>query len=91
MLKCVEHHLFALHTEQKFTISKKNRKLATVHAPKSPKTVLGFFVGIFFFVCLGFLMFFVCFLCFFSQALLVQEPTVKEYWHFKRNEVSTVI
>ncbi|KAF2987012.1 hypothetical protein EK904_006985 [Melospiza melodia maxima] len=22
-------------------------------------------------------------------ALLVQEPTVKEYWHFKRNEVST--
>lgn len=60
MLKCVEHHLFALHTEQKFTISKKNRKLATVHAPKSPKTVLGFFVGIFF-VCLGFLMFFVFF------------------------------
>lgn len=79
--------MFALHTEQKFTISKKNRKLATVHAPKSPKTVLRFFVGIFLFV-LGFC----CFLFFlFSQALLVQEPTVKEYWHFKRNEVSTVI
>ncbi|KAL2309836.1 hypothetical protein Nmel_006066, partial [Mimus melanotis] len=47
---------------------------------------LGFFVGIFLFV-LGFC----CFFFLFSQALLVQEPTVKEYWHFKRNEVSTVI
>lgn len=78
--------MFALHTEQKFTISKKNRKLATVHAPKSPKTVLRFFVGVFFCLFWFFVPFF-----FFSQALLVQEPTVEEYWHFKRNEVSTVI
>lgn len=33
---------------QKFTISKKNRKLATVHALKSPKTVLRFLCEVFF-------------------------------------------
>lgn len=80
--------MFGLHTEQKFTISKKNRKLATVHALKSPKTVLRFLCEFFLF---SFFFVGVFLLFFFSQALLVQEPTVKEYWHFKRNEVSTVI
>lgn len=74
---------------QKFTISKKNRKLAMVHALKSPKTVLRFLCE-FFFVWVFFVGVFLL-VFFFSQALLVQEPTVKEYWHFKRNEVSTVI
>lgn len=82
--------MFGLHTEQKFTISKKNRKLATVHALKSPKTVLRFLCEVFF-VWVFFVGVFCWFCGFFSQALLVQEPTVKEYWHFKRNEVSTVI
>lgn len=39
--------VFCVHTEQKFTINKQNRKLATVHAPKSPKTALGFLCGVF--------------------------------------------